>query len=127
MGARRKLDRHRVYLRGVGLRSCARSAERLVAWKTLQVGMFALSKDAFPRRLESVEREKLNPPAGLRASHEWMGDVSTIPEAGRQNPGSDKTPSSSAPQDSTQPNELEEVMSLETALVRALQRHGAIW
>jgi hypothetical protein len=86
-----------------------------------------LSKDVFRRRLESVEREKLNPPAGLRASHEWMGDVSTIPEAGRQNPGSDKTPSSSAPQDSTQPDELEEVMSLETALVRALQRHGAIW
>ena len=86
-----------------------------------------LSKDVFRRRLESVEREKLNPPAGLRASHEWMGDVSTIPEAGRQNPGSDKTPSSSTPQDSTQPDELEEVMSLETALVRALQRHGAIW
>jgi hypothetical protein len=86
-----------------------------------------LSKDVFRRRLESVEREKLNPPAGLRASHEWMGDVSTIPEAGRQNPGSDKTPSSSAPQDSTQPDELEEVMSLETALVRALQRLGAIW
>jgi hypothetical protein len=56
-----------------------------------------------------------------------MGDVSTIPEAGRQNPGSDKTPLSSAPQDSTQPDELEEVMSLETALVRALQRHEAIW
>jgi hypothetical protein len=86
-----------------------------------------LSKDVFRRRLESVEREKLNPPAGLRASHEWMGDVSTIPEAGRQNPGSDKTPPSSAPQDSTQPDELEEVMSLETALVRALQRLGAIW
>jgi hypothetical protein len=76
--------------------------------------------------LESVEREKLNPLAELRASHEWM-DVSTIPEAGRQNPGSDKTPSSSAPQDYTQPDELEEVMSLETALVRVLQRHGAIW
>jgi hypothetical protein len=50
-----------------------------------------------------------------------MGDVSTIPEAGRKNPGSDKTPSSSASQDSTQPDELEGVMSLETALVRALQ------
>ena len=86
-----------------------------------------LSKDVFRRRLESVEREKLNPPAGLRASHEWMGDVSTIPEAGRQNPGSDKTSSSSASQDSTQPDELEGVMSLETALVRALQRLGAIW
>jgi hypothetical protein len=86
-----------------------------------------LSKDVFRRRLESVEREKLNPLAGLRASHEWMGDGSTIPEAGRQNPGSDKTPSSSAPQDSTQPDELEEVKSLETDLVRALQRHGAIW
>jgi hypothetical protein len=62
----------------------------------------ALSKDAFRRRLESVERENLNPPPGLRASHEWMGDVSTIPKAGRQNPGSDKTSSSSASQDSTQ-------------------------
>jgi hypothetical protein len=97
------------------------------AGKHCEVARFCLSKDVFRRRLESVEREKLNPPAGLRASHEWMGDVSTIPEAGRQNPGSDKTPSSSAPQDSTQPDELEEVMSLETALVRALQRHGAIW
>ena len=87
----------------------------------------SLLKQILRRRLESVEREKLNPLAGLRASHEWMGDVSTIPEAGRQNPGSDKTPLSSAPQDSTQPDELEEVMSLETALVRALQRHGAIW
>jgi hypothetical protein len=86
-----------------------------------------LGKDAFRRRLENVEREKLNPPTGLRASNEWMGDVSTIPEAGRQNPESDKTPSSSASQDSTQSDELEEVMSLETALVRALQRHGAIW
>jgi hypothetical protein len=73
-----------------------------------------------------VEREKLNPPTGLRASHEWMGDVSTIPEAGQQNPGSDKTSSSSASQDSTQPNELEWVMGLETALARALQRLGAI-
>jgi hypothetical protein len=62
----------------------------------------------------------------LRASHEWMGDVSTIPEAGRQNPGSDKTPSSSASQNSTQPGEFEGVMSLETVLVRALQRLGAI-
>jgi hypothetical protein len=95
--------------------------ENIARWQV------CLSKDVFRRRLESVEREKLNPPAGLRASHEWMGDVSTIPEAGRQNPGSDKTPSSSAPQDSTQPDELEEVMSLETTLVRALQRHGAIW
>ena len=86
-----------------------------------------LSKDTFRRRLEYVERKKLNPPAGLRASHEWMGDVLTIPEAGRQNPGSDKTPSSSALQDSTQPDELEGVMSLETALVRALQCLGAIW
>jgi len=50
-----------------------------------------------------------------------MGDMSTIPEAGRQNPESDKTPSSSASQDSTQPDELKGVMSLETALVRALQ------
>jgi hypothetical protein len=86
-----------------------------------------LSKDAFRQRLESMEREKLNPLAGLRASHEWMGDMSTIPEVGRQNPGSDNTPSSSASRDSTQSDELEEVMSLETALVRALQRHGAIW
>jgi hypothetical protein len=37
-----------------------------------------LSKDAFRRRLEGVERENLNSPARLRASHEWMGDVSTI-------------------------------------------------
>jgi hypothetical protein len=73
-----------------------------------------------------VERENLNPPTGLRVSHELMGDLSTIPEAGRQNPGSDKTQSSSALQDSTHPNELEGVMSLETALVRVLQRHGAI-
>src|SRR5262245_17896981 len=53
-----------------------------------------------------------------------MGDVWAIPEAGRENPGSDKTPSSSASQDSTQPDELEGVMSFETALVRALQRAG---
>jgi len=86
-----------------------------------------LSKDVFRRRLESVEREKIESASWVTASHEWMGDVSTIPEAGWQNPGSDKTPSSSAPQDSTQPDELEEVMSLETVLVRALQRHGAIW
>jgi hypothetical protein len=85
-----------------------------------------VSKDAVRRRLEGVERENLNPPTGLRASHEWMGDVSTIPEAGRQNPGSDKTPSSSASQNSIQPDELEVVVSLETALVRALQRLGAI-
>jgi hypothetical protein len=91
------------------------------------VKSYALSKDAFWRRLEGVERENLNPPAGLRASHEWMGYVSTIPDAGRQNPGSDKTPSSSASQDSTQRDELEGVMSLETVLVRALQRLGAIW
>jgi len=83
-----------------------------------------VSKNAFRRRLEGVERENLNPPAGLRASHEWMGDVSTIPEAGRQNPGGDKTPSSSASQDSTQSVELEGAMSLETALVRALQHVG---
>jgi hypothetical protein len=69
----------------------------------------------------------LNPLAGLRASHEWMGHVSTIPEAGRQNPGSDKTPSSSASQDSNQPGDLERVMSLETALVQALQCLRAIW
>jgi hypothetical protein len=56
-----------------------------------------------------------------------MGEVSAIPEAGRQNPGSDKTPSSSVSQDSTQSDELEGVMSLETALVRALQRVGGIW
>ena len=80
-----------------------------------------LSKDALRRRLEGMEHGNLNPPAGLRASHEWMGDGSTIPEAGRQNPESDKTPSSSASQDSTQPDELKGVMSLETALVRALQ------
>jgi hypothetical protein len=86
-----------------------------------------LSKDAFQRRLEGVERENLNPRAGLRTSHQCMGDVSTIPEAGRQNPGSDKAPSSSASQDSTQPDELEGVMSLEAALVRTLQRLGAIW
>jgi len=48
------------------------------------------------------------------------------PRSGRQNPGRDKTPSSSASQDSTQPDELEGVISLETALVRALQRLGAI-
>jgi hypothetical protein len=69
-----------------------------------------------------VERENLNPPGELRASHEWMGDMSTIPEAERQNPGSDKTSSSSASQYSTQQDEFEGVMSLETALVRALQR-----
>jgi hypothetical protein len=86
-----------------------------------------LSINAFRRRLENVERENLNPSAGLRASHEWMGDVSIIPEAGRQNPEGDKTPSSSASQDSPQPDELEGVMSLETALVRTLQRLGAIW
>ena len=91
------------------------------------VKSYALSKDAFRRRLEGVECENLNPPAELRASPEWMGDVSTIPEAGRQNPGSDKTPSSSASQSSTQPDEFEGVMSLETVLVRALQRLGAIW
>jgi hypothetical protein len=56
----------------------------------------ALNKHAFGRRLEGVERENLNPPAGLRTSNEWMGDVSTIPEAGQQNPGSDKTALSSA-------------------------------
>jgi hypothetical protein len=83
-------------------------------------------KDAF-RRLERVQRENLNPSIGLRTSHEWMGDVSTIPEAGRQNPGSDKTQSSSASQDSTQSDELEGIMSLETALVRALRCVGGIW
>ena len=86
-----------------------------------------LSKDVFQRRLEGVERENLNPLVGLRASHEWMGDVSTIPEAGRQSPGSDKTPAQSASQDSAQLDELKGVMSLETALVRALQRLGTIW
>ena len=53
-----------------------------------------------------------------------MGDVSTIPEAGRQSPGSDKAPSSPALQDSTQSDELEGVISLETALVRALHCVG---
>ena len=86
-----------------------------------------LDKDAFRRRLEGVERENLNPLAGLRTSYEWMGYVSTIPEAGRQNPGSDKTPSSSASQDSIQPGDLERVTNLETALVQALQRLRAIW
>ena len=94
--------------------------ENIASWQV------CLNKDAFRRRLEGVERENLNPPSGLRASHEWMGDVSTIPEAGRQNPGSNKTPSLSASEDSTQPDELEGVISLETALVRALQRLGAI-
>ena len=84
-------------------------------------------KDAFRRRLEDVKRENLNPPTGLRASHEWIDDVLTIPDAERQNPGSDKTPSSSATQDFTQPAKLEGVMSLKTALARALQRLGAIW
>jgi hypothetical protein len=83
-------------------------------------------QNGFRRRLEGVERENLNPPTGLRASKEWMAEMSTIPEAGRQNLGSDKTPPSSASQDSTQPDELEGVISLETALVRALQRLGAI-
>jgi hypothetical protein len=77
--------------------------------------------------LEGVERENLNPPAGLRASHEWMRHLSTIPEAERQNPGSDKTPSSSASQDSSQLGDLEGVTSLETALAQALQCLGAIW
>ena len=95
--------------------------ENTVSWQV------CLSKNVFQRRLEGVEHEKLNPRAGLRTSHECMGDLSTIPEAGRQNPGSDKTPSSSAPEGSTQPDELEGVMSLETALVRALQRLGALW
>ena len=84
------------------------------------------SKEAFRRRLEGMERENLNPPAGLRASHAWICDVSTIPEAGRQNPGSDKTPSSSASPDSTQSDQVKGVMSLEAALVRVLQRVGAI-
>jgi hypothetical protein len=84
-------------------------------------------REAFGRRLEGVERKNLNPQAGLRASHEWMGDVSTIPEAGRQNPGSDKTPSSSASPDFTQSDQVKGVMSLEAALVRVLQRVGAIW
>ena len=72
-----------------------------------------------------MERKNLNPQAGLRASHEWMGDVSTIPEAGRQNPGSDITPSSSASPDFTQSNQVKGVMSLEAALVRVLQRVGS--
>jgi hypothetical protein len=53
-----------------------------------------------------------------------MGDVAIIPEAGRQNPGSNKTPLLSASQDSTQPSELEGVISLEIALVQALQCLG---
>jgi len=85
-----------------------------------------LNKDAFRRRLEGMERKNLNPLAGLRASHEWMGDVSIIPEAGRKNPGSDKTPSAPASQVSIQRDEFEGVMSLETILVQALQRLGAI-
>ena len=83
-------------------------------------------REAFRRRPEGVERKNLNPQAGLRASHEWMGDASRIPEAGLENPGSDKTPSSSASPDSTQSDEVKEVMSLEAALVRVLQRVGAI-
>jgi hypothetical protein len=85
-----------------------------------------LSKDAFRRRLESVVRKKLNPPAGLRVSNKRMGDLSTIPEVGRQNPGSDKIPSSSASQDCIQPDEVERVMDLEAALAQALQRLGKI-
>src|SRR5262245_49543053 len=84
----------------------------------------ALKQRRLPAASGSVEHRNLNPPAGLRASHERMGDVSTIPEAGQQNPGSDKTLSSSASQDSTQPGEFERVTSLETALVRALQCLG---
>jgi len=80
----------------------------------------------FRSRLEGMERGNLNPRAGLRASHEWMGDVATIPEPGPQNPGTDKTPMSFASRNSTQPAELQEVMSLETALVRALQCLGGI-
>ena len=72
-----------------------------------------------------MERKNLNPQAGLRASHEWMGDVSTIPEAGRQNPGSDKTPSSSASPVFTQSDQVKRVMSLEAALVRVLHRVGS--
>ena len=74
-----------------------------------------------------MEGENLNPPPGLHASYEWMGDVSTIPEAEPQDPGSDKTLPSYASQDSTQPDEIEGAMSLELALARALQRQGAIW
>ena len=85
-----------------------------------------LSKDVFQRRLEGVERENLNPPTGLRASKEWMAEMSTIPEAGRQNPGSDKTPSTSASPNFTQSDQVKGVMSLEAALVRVLQCVRAI-
>ena len=91
-------------------------------WHTEPAEIFCVSKDASRRRLEGVERENLNPPTGLRASHEWMGNVSTILEAGWQNPVSDKTPSSSASRNCSQSDELEGFMILETALVRALQR-----
>jgi hypothetical protein len=92
---RRKVEAPRLFTRNSAWTAASVRGslpENTASWQV------CLSKDAFRRRLESVEREKLNPPAGLRASHEWMGDVPTIPEAGRQNPGSDKTPSSSAPQ-----------------------------
>src|SRR5215471_2232906 len=85
-----------------------------------------LCKDAFRQRLEVWSTKALNPPIGLRASHESMREVSTIPKAEQQNPGSEKTPSSSASQDSTQPAELEQVMSLETPLVQILRGFGAI-
>jgi hypothetical protein len=74
-----------------------------------------------------VERKNLNPEAELRASHEWMADVSTIPEGGTVKiPEATITPSSPASPDSTQSDQVKGVMSLEAALVRVLQRVGAI-
>jgi len=71
-----------------------------------------------------VSNYTLNLPTRLHASHEYMDEMSTIPQAGRQNPGSDKTQPSSASEESIQPGESEWVMSLERALARALQRFG---
>jgi hypothetical protein len=112
-------ERRRVRTEGPGL-------EKVRGWFP-NLKIIRPKREAFRRRPAGMERKNSNPQAGLRASHEWMGDVSTIPEAGRQNPGSDKTPSSFASRDFTQSDQVKGVMSLEAALVRVLQRVGAIW
>jgi hypothetical protein len=68
-----------------------------------------------------VERKKLNPQKLLAASELLMGEPSTIPEAGRESPGSGPPKKRSEPAQSSQTDSDERLMSLGMALAQALQ------
>ncbi len=69
-----------------------------------------------------VERQKLNPPRPVTASESLMGEPSTIPEAGHENPGSGPQREHFDRSRSDQTKDDQRLMSLGMALARALQQ-----